>query len=52
MNNYIMSSGKNNENDDEAYLKQEIESDAISFAHKMMLEHFGLKTVLPSGINV
>lgn len=45
--NYIMPSGKNNEFDDESYLKQEVEIDAIAFAHKMMLEHFELKTVLP-----
>jgi len=48
--NYIMPSGKNNEFDDESYLKQEIEIDAIVFAHKMMLDHFGLKTVLPISI--
>lgn len=48
--NYIMPSGKNNEIDDESYLKQEIEIDAIAFAHKMMLNHFGLKTVLPISI--
>jgi hypothetical protein len=45
-----MPSGKNNEIDDESYLKQEIEIDAIAFAHKMMLDHFGLKTVLPISI--
>ncbi len=45
--NYIMPSGKNNEIDDESYLKQEIEIDAIAFAHKMMLENFGVKTVIP-----
>lgn len=48
--NYIMPSGKNNEIDDESYLKQEIEIDAIAFAHKMMLEHFGLRTIVPSNI--
>ncbi|HOI47104.1 MAG TPA: hypothetical protein PLR26_05170 [Bacilli bacterium] len=48
--NYIMPSGKNNETDDEAYLKQEIEIDAIVFAHKMMIEHFELKTIIPSSI--
>ncbi|BCR36514.1 hypothetical protein [Mariniplasma anaerobium] len=32
---------------EEEYLKQEIEIDAIAFAHKMMLEHFNVKTVLP-----
>lgn len=45
--NYIIPSGKNNEIDDESYLKQEIEIDAIAFAHKMMLKHFKLKTVVP-----
>ena len=37
MNNYIMPSSKNNEIDDESYLKQAVEIDAIMFAHKMML---------------
>ncbi|QWB95799.1 hypothetical protein KHQ89_07715 [Mycoplasmatota bacterium] len=32
------------------YLKQEIEIDAIAFAHKMMLEHFNVKTVIPDCI--
>ena len=45
-----MTSGKNNEIDDESYLKQEIEIDAIAFAHKMMLKHFKLKTVIPDCI--
>ena len=45
--NYIMPSGKNNEIDDESYLKQEIEIDAIAFAYKMMLKHFKLKTGVP-----
>lgn len=49
-NNYIMPSGKNNEIDDESYLKQEIEIDAIAFAHKMMLEHFEIKTIIPKPI--
>jgi len=48
--NYIMPSGKNNEIDDESYLKQEIEIDAIAFAHKMMIEHFELRTVIPNSI--
>lgn len=48
--NYIMPSGKNNEIDDELYLKQEIEIDAIAFAHKMMLDHFDLRTVIPNSI--
>ena len=42
--------GKNNEIDDVEYLKQEIEIDAIAFAHKMMLEHFDVKTVIPEVI--
>ena len=50
--NYIMPSGKNNEIEDESYLKQEIEIDAIAFAHKMMLEHFGVKTVIPDNIKL
>lgn len=35
---------------DEEYLKQAIEIDALAFAHKMMLEHFGVKTVIPGVI--
>jgi hypothetical protein len=35
---------------EEFYLKQKIEIDAIAFAHKMMLEHFGVKTVIPEPI--
>jgi len=35
---------------EEEYLKQAIEIDAIAFAHKMMLEHFGIKTVIPECI--
>ncbi len=35
---------------EEEYLMQAIEIDAIAFAHKMMLEHFGLKTVIPECI--
>jgi hypothetical protein len=35
---------------EEEYLKQEIEIDAIAFAHKMMLEHFNVKTVIPDCI--
>lgn len=45
-----MPSGKNNEIDDESYLKQEIEIDAIAFAHRMMLEHLGVRTVIPKVI--
>ena len=35
---------------EEKYLKQVIEIDAIAFAHKMMLEHFDVKTVIPECI--
>jgi hypothetical protein len=35
---------------EEVYLKQEIEIDAIAFAHKKMLEHFGVNTVIPDCI--
>lgn len=45
-----MPSGKNNEIDDESYLKQEIEIDAIAFAHKMMLEHFNVRIIVPNTI--
>ena len=48
--NYIMPSGKNNEIDDESYLKQEIEIDAIAFAHKMMFKYFEVKTLIPDSI--
>lgn len=48
--NYIMPSGKNNEIDDELYLKQEIEIDAIAFAHKMMFKYFEVKTLIPDSI--
>lgn len=35
---------------EEKYLMQAIEIDAIAFAHKMMLEHFGVKTLIPDCI--
>lgn len=35
---------------EEEYLKQEIEIDAIAFAHKMMAEHFDVKIVIPECI--
>lgn len=35
---------------EEEYLKQEIKIDAISFAHKMMTEHFDVKTLIPECI--
>jgi len=37
---------------DDVYLIQDIELDAIAFAHKMMLEHFGVKTVIPNQIRI
>ncbi len=48
MNNYIMPSGKNNEINDRDYLNQSIEIDAIYFSHKMMLDYFNLKTIIPN----
>jgi len=35
---------------EENYLKQQVEIDAIAFAHKMMLEHFDITTFIPSSI--
>jgi len=35
---------------DNKYLFQDIEIDAIAFAHKMMLEHFEVKTFIPESI--
>lgn len=35
---------------DSKYLVQDIEIDAIAFAHKMMLEHFEVKTIIPQKI--
>jgi len=32
------------------YLVQDIEIDAIAFAHKMMLKHFEVKTIIPDSI--
>lgn len=48
--NYIQPSGKNNEVDDYDYLNQLIEIDAISFTHKLVLEYFGVKTLIPNTI--
>lgn len=48
--NYIMPSGGNNEIDDEEYLKQEIEIDAIGYTHHKIYEFFGVKTVIPKAI--
>ena len=47
INGYIMPSGKNNEIDDQSYLTQEIEIDAIAFAHWIVKKEFDLKTVIP-----
>ena len=35
---------------EEFYLKQKIEIDSIAFAHKMMLEYFQVKTIIPYSI--
>lgn len=43
-----MSSGTNNEIDDSNYLKQEIEVDAIAFAHWLVKKEFNVKTVIPN----
>ncbi|MDY0316139.1 MAG: hypothetical protein RBQ63_00025 [Acholeplasmatales bacterium] len=45
MSNYNQPS--QSEKPEEAYLKQEIEIDAIAFAYRMMIEHFGVKTKIP-----
>lgn len=48
--NYIMPSGKNNEIDDESYIKQEIEIDAIAFSHCQTYKFFNVKSVIPNVI--
>lgn len=35
---------------DSKYLLQDIEIDATAFAHKMMLRHFEVKTIIPDAI--
>ena len=40
-----------NDSSDDVYLIQDLELDAIAFAHKMMLEHFNVKTIIPKAIN-
>src|SRR5690554_2214833 len=45
--NYIMPSGKNNKIDDVDYLKQEIEVDAIAFAHRLVKKEFNVETFTP-----
>ena len=50
--NYLQPTGKNNEQDDSDYLNQSIEIDAIAFVHKMMLEHFDVKTMIPKLIMI
>lgn len=47
---YIMPSGNNNEIDDQSYLTQEIEVDAIAFAHWLVKKELDLKTVIPKVI--
>ena len=39
-----------NYSSDDIYLVQDLELDAIAFAHKMMLEHFEIKTIIPDAI--
>jgi hypothetical protein len=41
---------KFNDSTDDVYLIQDLELDAIAFAHKMMLEHFEVKTIIPEEI--
>jgi hypothetical protein len=43
-------SGSGVPSQDNKYLVQDIEIDAIAFAHKMMLEHFEVKTIIPKPI--
>ena len=50
INEYIMPSGNNNEIDDQIYLNQEIEIDAIAFAHWLVKKELDLKTVIPYAI--
>lgn len=50
MNNYEMPSGTNKEDDDQGYLNQEIEKDAIAFAHWLVKKEFDLKTYIPEMI--
>ncbi len=45
--NYIMPSGTNKEEDDQNYLSQEIEIDAISFAHWLTNKEFNVETIIP-----
>lgn len=50
INGYTMPSGKNNEIDDQRYLSQEIEIDAIAFAHWLVKKELDLKTIIPEVI--
>lgn len=47
---YIMPSGKNNETDDQSYLTQEIEVDAIAYAHLLIKRELDIITVIPDVI--
>lgn len=50
INGYIMPSGKNNEADDQSYLTQEIEIDAIAYTHLLIKRKFDIKTLIPNVI--
>ncbi len=45
-----MPSGKNNETDDQSYLTQEIEVDAIAYAHLLIKRELDIITVIPDVI--
>lgn len=46
--NYVMPSGTNKEEDDQSYLNQEIEIDAISFAHWLTKKELNIETIIPN----
>lgn len=50
INGYIMPSGNNNEIDDQSYLNQNREVDAIAFAHWLVKNELDMKTVIPEVI--
>ena len=50
INGYTMPSGNNNEVDDQNYLTQAIEVDAIAFAHWIVKKELDLKTIIPEVI--
>lgn len=51
LNSYTMPSGKNNIIDDKNYLMQEIEIDAIAFAHWIIKKELDISTVIPDIIS-